>query len=345
MAILCIGEIVVDWLSFTPGEDFNAASQWYRALGGNSANVAIGLGRLGTHVRLLGKVGADKPGEFLKQTLEQEKVDCSFLVIDQKAPTAQCYMTTTESGEHHYYNWPQPHAADLLEGNEIPVDRLLSDTTAVHSTSISLSTDPRRSAVMGVLQAAKANNAVVSFDAGFSKDPAVREHSSKGVMAADLLKMNEPELLAWGEVLVGDAFAKARVESAKNEQQLKHSADAELARLLFRAVKAKALFVTLSARGSLVLTENETIFCPPHKVVAASEVGAGDAYVAGVLHTLSDKFGVTSSTQLSNLDAAGWQVVGRSGNIVGAFAATHPSAYSGMPTAEQLAAVLNQTRV
>jgi fructokinase len=337
VAILCLGEIVVDWLSFEPGESFHTATRWYRALGGNSANVAIGLGRLGLPVRLLGKIGNDQPGEFLRYTLENEHVDCSYLIVDPEAPTAQCYMVTTADGEHQYYNWPQPHAADLLRSDEIPVEELFEDTRIVHTTSISLLSEPRRSAVIHVLRTAADAGAIISFDGGFSKKEPVRKCTEEIIRLSHLVKMNEPELLAWAHVL--------GLRSGPGSPQSDDGITEVLARKMFDEIQPKALLVTMSSRGSLVVTKNHTTKCSPHKVVAQSEVGAGDAYVAGAIYMLTDRLSVQDASHLDRLSEEDWSLVGTGGNIAGALAATHLSAYGGMPTIAEFSQYLGKTRI
>jgi hypothetical protein len=59
MKVVTIGELVVDWIAVNRSASWQEPHTFIRSLGGNSANVALGLARLGGDVRLVAKVGAD----------------------------------------------------------------------------------------------------------------------------------------------------------------------------------------------------------------------------------------------------------------------------------------------
>src|SRR3990167_2314727 len=106
MNVVSIGEILVDWLSLTPGASLLDATKFCRSLGGNATNVAIGLQRLETPVKLIGKIGTDFHAEYLKLMLHNEGMSLDWIIEDDQHPTAQCFMTTSADGEHTYRNWP-----------------------------------------------------------------------------------------------------------------------------------------------------------------------------------------------------------------------------------------------
>jgi fructokinase len=321
MNIVAIGEVVVDWLSLKPGESILTASEFHRGLGGNSTNVAIGLSRLGTPVKLVGKVGADFHGDYLKQELQAEGIALDNIIGDERYPTAQCYMTTTSEGEHHFRNWPRPNAADMLTEAELPV-ALLQAADVLHTSGISMMIDPRRQSILKAVELARQSGAIISFDAGFptGADDEARRQVETILSRAHLLKTNEFELRFWsGDDGSGD------VES--------------MARRVFARYKPTALLVTLAAAGSLIITGSDAIRCEPMKVEALSAVGAGDAYIAGVIHWISEllkKAPRPWADALSGLTAQQWRQAGVAGNICGAFATLEHNAYAGMPGKRQL---------
>ncbi|MBX9721639.1 MAG: carbohydrate kinase family protein, partial [Candidatus Obscuribacterales bacterium] len=83
--------MTVDWLSLERGESMMTARHFYRYLGGNAANVAVGLARLGLDSVILSRVGSDIHGEYLLQCLKREKVDASWVSIDPGQSTSQCF--------------------------------------------------------------------------------------------------------------------------------------------------------------------------------------------------------------------------------------------------------------
>lgn len=315
MPVIAIGELVVDWLSTEPGADLLRARDFHRALGGNSANVAIGLNRLGTPVRFVAKTGVDFHADFLREHLEREGLDTYWLIADERYGTAQCYMTTTEDGAHQYRNWPKPHAADMLVPEEIS-ERLFDEACFIHATGISLIVKPRRDAVERAIDMAIERNIPVSFDGLFPTGlmQEAREHVEGALYKSQLIKLNEYELFFWA----GDP-APSTVHDA--------------AQRVFERYQPTALFCTQAERGSFVMTEKGSVECPPVPVDCISGVGAGDAYIAGVLHALYSEF---KDRQLSTISMPEWRRVGMVGNVAGALNTRFVDAHTGMPTGKEL---------
>lgn len=318
MAVLSVGECVVDWLSLEPGKTLHNASDFYRALGGNASNVAIGLRRLGTDVKLIAKIGDDFHGQFLMQSLKSEDILLDHVLIAEGIPTAQCYMTTTAEGEHHFHNWPRPNAAHLLSTADLPVD-VFRTSAILHATGISLFVQPRREAIYSALKLAQENSMAISFDATFptGADEEARRQMEDLLHKIHIIKMNEGELRFW-------SGAQGAIE--------------DLARRVYLKYKPTVLLVTLAEKGSFVVNAKGVIHCPPLAVQSTSGVGAGDAYIAGVLHGIDAMLGNSAARllDLANLTLQQWQQIGTAGNVAGALATCHPSAFGGMPTKEQM---------
>jgi fructokinase len=316
MPVIAIGELVVDWLSTEPGEDLLHARQFHRALGGNSANVAIGLNRLGTPVRFIAKIGADVHGEYLREHLRQEGMDLSYLIVDERYPTAQCYMTTRLDGEHEYRNWPKPNAAMMLVPEELPA-RAFEGAQFLHATGISFIEAPRRDAIQRALNLARERNIPISFDGLFPTGMTQEAHQfvETALFQSQILKVNEHELMFWA-----GAPAPSTVLDA--------------AQRVFQKYQPVALMVTQAERGSFVMSAKGVADCPPVPVECVCGVGAGDAYIAGALHALYSHYSGASLSALSNED---WKRVGTFGNVAGALATRSIDAYSGIPTADELA--------
>ena len=65
---LCIGELLIDFVSTTPDVGLAEAPGFVKAPGGAPANVAVGLAKFGVDAGFVGKVGADPFGDFLIET-------------------------------------------------------------------------------------------------------------------------------------------------------------------------------------------------------------------------------------------------------------------------------------
>jgi fructokinase len=323
MTYVTIGELVVDWLAERPGQSLLEPGAFYRCLGGNSSNVAIGLARLGSSVRLLGKLGDDVDGHYLSAVLSAEGIDLSFVIKDKLHHTAQCYCLTGVDGEHYFHNWPEVNAAQSLAPDDIK-PQALTGCAFLHATGISFIAEPRRSAVRKAIDLAIAAGMIVSFDTGFSGGSDEQSKSIDAVLRkAQIIKFNYPELLFW---------------SGK-----KHKSVRDLARALFAKYKPIVLVATLGAEGSLIVTEGAEFACPPIAVQAKDGIGAGDAYMAGLLNWLGDRLGSkVSPTLLSGLSEDDWLAAGRFANACGAMATTSVGAIAGLPRRAEVEALLKE---
>ena len=88
LTAMTIGELVIDWIATTKGNGFIESSTFMKSLGGNAANVSIGLSRLGTRSSIVAKVGPDIQGKYLLKVLADEKPAITREVIGASQPPA-----------------------------------------------------------------------------------------------------------------------------------------------------------------------------------------------------------------------------------------------------------------
>ncbi len=82
MSVLCLGEILVDWVCTTVGAELDQATIFTKAPGGAPANVAVGLSRLGVPTGFIGRVSTDAFGQWLHQVLVEAGVDTRGTISD-----------------------------------------------------------------------------------------------------------------------------------------------------------------------------------------------------------------------------------------------------------------------
>jgi fructokinase len=100
------------------------------------------------------------------------------------------------------------------------------------------------------------------------------------------------------------------------------------------------MVVTLGANGSFLLNPTAHVYCPPFLVKTIAAVGAGDGYIAGLLHKLADVLGKPTSSRLQKLDAGRLLDIGTFANACGALVTTKIGASDGMPYADEVANLL-----
>lgn len=103
--VLCSGNLVADVLVRPVDRMCNGAAVLVESveqhLGGNAANTAYTLSKLGVLARVIGKVGQDASGEFVLAQLQSAGVDTSF-VGRSAAATCSTVVLVASSGARSF---------------------------------------------------------------------------------------------------------------------------------------------------------------------------------------------------------------------------------------------------
>ena len=167
---LCIGELLIDFVSTTPDVTLAEAPGFVKAPGGAPANVAVGLAKLGIDAGFIGKVGADAFGDFLRETLQQNSVDTAYLIAGETSRTTLAFVATRSDGMKDITFYRHPGADIQLSPDDIDTDYVQS-AELFHYGSVSLSHSPSREATLQTIQAAKASGAMLSYDPNLRLPP------------------------------------------------------------------------------------------------------------------------------------------------------------------------------
>ena len=90
--LVCLGRVAIDLYGEERGAALPESRRFVRYLGGTSGNLAVGAARLGLRVELVGAVGADPMGEFLRRTLIAEHVGVAALASLARRRTALAFL-------------------------------------------------------------------------------------------------------------------------------------------------------------------------------------------------------------------------------------------------------------
>jgi fructokinase len=194
----------------------------------------------------------------------------------------------------------------------------------VHATDISLIVDPRRSTVLRTMATAADNGLLVSFDACFpsGKSAQAKRPVEQAMAIAHILKVNKRELMLWS--------------GAQSDSSID-----EMTEVLFARYEPLAVAVTLGHAGSRIKTRSGAVNCRPFSVAAVNGVGAGDGFIAGLLHALNRRLaGDIAVEPLSNLSLDDWEEAGTFANAVGALATRCLSASESLPRQSEVSALM-----
>ncbi len=90
--VVTMGELLIDFLASPRVKQLEDAENFTPNAGGAPANVAVGVRRLGVPSGFIGMVGDDAFGRFLRQTLQEHKVDVRSLATSAGQPTTLAFV-------------------------------------------------------------------------------------------------------------------------------------------------------------------------------------------------------------------------------------------------------------
>ncbi|KAK8994910.1 hypothetical protein V6N11_045977 [Hibiscus sabdariffa] len=261
--VVCFGEMLIDFVPTISGLSLADAPAFKKAPGGAPANVAVGIARLGGSSAFIGKVA---------------------------------FVTLRSDGEREFMFYRNPSADMLLQENELDFD-LITKATIFHYGSISLITEPCKSAHIAAAKAAKDAGVVLSYDPNLRLPlwPSA-ESAREGIMSiwdtADIIKVSEDEIsfLTQGEDPYDDAVVQGPNGCRYYTQEF--------------SGRVKGLMVE-----------------------AVDTTGAGDAFVAGTLSQLASDLSLLQDEDRLR-DAL------RFSNVCGALTVTERGAIPALPTRE-----------
>lgn len=139
------------------------------------------------------QVGDDEFGHMLADILKESNVDTSGVLFDLHARTALAFVTLKKNGEREFMFYRNPSADMLLEEAELNLS-LIKEATVFHYGSISLITEPCRSAHLAAMRAARDAGILLSYDPNvrlplWSSEDAAREGIMSIWKEADFIKV------------------------------------------------------------------------------------------------------------------------------------------------------------
>ena len=313
---ICLGELVIDFVPTVTGTGLTDAPAFVKAPGGAPGNVAVGLAQLGLSSAFMGKVGDDAFGHFLAGVLAETGVDVSPLRFSREARTALAFVSLRADGEREFMFYRHPSADMLFTPEEVDV-KAIQQAQLLHFGSISLISEPSRSATLHAVDAARMAGCLISYDPNLRlplwPDPdAAREGLLLGLQQAHIVKISDDEC----------AFLTGLSDLEQACRALWHDG-------------LKLMVATRGRAGCVYVTPRFSGEVAGFKVDTVDATGAGDGFVAGLLQgVLADPTVIEQEARLRALC--------RFANAVGALTATQRGAIPALPQHHQVSAFLEQ---
>jgi fructokinase len=257
--IAVIGEALIDVVETGDDEPRLARP------GGSPYNVALGLARLGAPVRFVGRISGDPLGSILRHHAVRSGLDLS-LSVDAPEPTTVALVELDAAGTAQYRFGVDGTADFQFTAAELA--RIPEDVAAVHFGSLTSWTPPGDARVAARVAELHAAGVTVTYDPNIrprlQPDAAAARAQVEGVLpSVDLVKTSEEDL--------------AHLHPGRDVEDVARE---------WLARGPQAVVITRGGDGSAAVTAAGATARPPRPVEVVDTVGAGDAFMSGLLDAL-----------------------------------------------------------
>ncbi|HEY8891910.1 MAG TPA: sugar kinase [Clostridium sp.] len=311
--IILIGEPMAMFIASDTGR-LEDVENFTRSLAGAEVNVSIGLKRLGYDVSYVTKLGVDPFGKYIKNFLDKEDIDTSYVSLDARFPTGFQMKGKTMLGDPEVAYFRRGSAASHISVSDIKeID--LNGVKHIHLTGIPPALSKScREATYEMISKAKEKGLFITFDPNLR--PTLWDNKEEMVRVInDIASKCDMVLPGVSEGLI-----------------LTGSDDPNIIADFYLKIGVKSVIVKVGDSGAFVKTHNESFTVPGFKVEKIVDtVGAGDGFAVGVISGILEN--------LSLKDA-----VSR-GNAIGSMQVMVSSDNEGLPNREKLNAYIQDKEI
>ena len=291
--ILCVGEVLIDFIGHQTNVLVNNTRDYHRYLGGSPTNVAMNSARLGLNATMVATVGNDGFGEYIFERLKGVDVATVNIKKLENKPTSVIFVSRSQGTPDFI---PFREADYEITENQISKETLL-ETKIFHTTCFALSKNPAQSTILKKAEEAYNLGCKLSIDLNYAKKLWNSKEEALKVIKTycsfnPLIKISEDDMLR--------LFDK----------ELPHEEIFEF----FHNLGVDTVCLTLGENGvKLSQSEKEIIELPAIKVEKVLDTtGAGDAFWSGFLFAYIKEKTIEECLQIAlKLAALKLQNVGR----------------------------------
>jgi 2-dehydro-3-deoxygluconokinase len=292
------------------GRGIEYAPHMRQLFGGAESNVAIGVARLGHRAGWFGRLGKDPVGRMILKKIRGEGVDVSRAELAEEAPTG-LMLRETVSGKTSVYYYRRYSAASLMTPAHLD-EGYIGRAKILHVTGITpaLSESCRQTAIQAMRIARRAG-VKVCFD------PNLR---------LKLWTLQEARPVLLGMAAEADYFLPGL-----DELKLLYGTDS-FEDIVEKLKELPAVSVVKGGENETYLVEGGRVGSVPYfkaeRIV--DTVGAGDGFCAGFICGLLKGYSCLEAVRL--------------GNLIGSLVIQQEGDWEGIPTWEEVEAILNHVK-
>ena len=269
--VACVGILVADLFASPiqrlphPGE-LTPTSSLVMSVGGSAANTAAALRILGQRVEVAGKVGMDMQGDFVTAELQRQGIGVSHIKRTAKCATSGTVILSVAGEDRRYLHCIGANAEFELDDLDC---QMVEGAQVLYVGGYLAMPSFTASQLTALFRRAKSFGRTTVLDVAM---PAGAGYGMDDVAPA----------LAYTDYFLPNNHEAARLTGYGDERRQ--------AKCLGEANYECVVVITRGAKGSLALQGDDFIDLPPYDMESVDESGAGDAFAAGLIVAVREKW-------------------------------------------------------
>ncbi len=308
--VISLGRAAVDVYATELGTRLEDANSFSKYLGGSSGNIAYGCARQGLRVSMFTRVGDDHMGRFVIETFARAGVDTSQISCDKNRLTGLVFLSvkTKTSLPLLFY---RKDCADMGITAADVEESYIASTRILIITGTHFSQPGPRAACFQAMEYARKHNVRVVLDLDYRPvlwGLTTLDAGAESFVASEKVSASLQEIFSYCSVIVGTQeeihIGGGHTDTQKALSSIRAHTEAVIV-MKKGGVGAQVFTAAIPAKLSDV---------PLHKgfpVTVLSTVGAGDAFMSGLMRGYATTLPWQSSIRYAN--ACGALVVSRHG--------------------------------
>ncbi|MBF4470608.1 carbohydrate kinase family protein [Flavobacterium sp. HJJ] len=163
--ILCVGEVLIDFIGHQSGVFIDNTRDYHRYLGGSPTNVAMNSSRLGLNTIMVATVGNDGFGTYILDRLSSVGLNTDHIKCLDSKSTSVIFVSRSESTPDFI---PYREADYCIDEEQISKETL-SKTEIFHTTCFALSKKPAQDTILKKAEEAYNLGCRLSIDVNYAK--------------------------------------------------------------------------------------------------------------------------------------------------------------------------------
>lgn len=266
--VLVFGEVLVDlFLNSVTYRDAGTPEFNCVGLGGGApCNVAAYLSHLGDEVSFMGSLADDQIAAELQKMLELRGINTERCIIHPNTRSPLAVVMPLPGGDREFRLYLEGSAVEAISPQHFDSDSF-QDASWFHFGSVLLAFPASKLATKAILAKLAASNVICSYDINIRPDIWRESKVDKAVLLdilshVDVLKLSEEDF----------AWIQANLAPDLNAPQ-------DLLRY-----GCSLISYTQGEQGAALITSGQAVQIPAPKVQVVDATGAGDSYMAGLIH-------------------------------------------------------------